>query len=298
MNAPTRRQLGVAVGLFVATFVSSSVCYAYYMQEAWLDGVIFATCLLSILLAHELGHYFVARAHGFELTLPYFIPMPLPLGTMGAVISVSSPPRSRQALLEMGAAGPIAGMVVALAVLILGLPGITMPELPASGTPMALFRDPLIVKILGQWVNGEVPDPFARYGAVAWAGWVGCFLTGLNLVPLGQLDGGHVLNALSPAGARVAGRVIPWVLGAIGLAGIPDMWNASGGVPVLPSLPFGWVGWLPWLLLLGSFRGTEPLDTAPLEPPVPLRGRIIAAVTALLFVLTFLPAPTVTLPAP
>lgn len=237
---------------------------------AW-DGLVFALSLMSILLAHEMGHYLVARAHGFSTSPPAFIPLPLPgtFGTMGAVIRLRSLPRSRQALLEMGAAGPIAGAVVAFALLWYAVP-LTLPAPDFTpGATVAIFNDPLVVKLIGVLRTGAPPDRYGVYHPAAEAAWVGCLLTAVNLVPLGQLDGGHVFNGLFP---RLT-RAVRWVL-----------------LPLAVIGAYFYPGWLVWAVVV-SLLGAARALPVPEDPPPPLRSRLVALVILGLFVLTFTPVP-------
>jgi membrane-associated protease RseP (regulator of RpoE activity) len=277
---PTRREIARSVLFFVLTFASVWGTYAFGeaggpgidTHQAVVDGLIFASGLLAVLLAHELGHYFVARHHGFSLSLPVFLPIPLAgFGTLGAVIRLRSPPRSRQALLEMGAAGPLAGAVVAFTLLAVFLPDFRPSPPIDPSLAYVYYNDPLIAKLLGLLLTGHVPPLDAVYHPAAFAGWAGCLLTGINLVPIGQLDGGHVLGAAFPGRARRLSRLLIVV--------------AFAGV-------FVFVGWAMWgviLLALGAFR---PLDV-PGETRLPLRARIIGGLILALFLLTFIPAPVV-----
>lgn len=229
----------------------------------------FSVALLAILLAHEMGHYVVARIHGFALSLPVFVPFPAGFGTLGAIIRLRSPPRSRQALLEMGLAGPLAGAVVAFAILLVTLPWTEEAAALPPGQTVLIFNDPLILRVVGVLTMGEAPGRYAMLHPAAVAAWVGCLVTGINLLPIGQLDGGHAFNAVFPRAARALS-----VVGAVALL--------VGG--------FWWSGWFVWgalLLLLGAGR---PLPVAE-EPPLPLRSRVVAALGLLLFVLTFMPVP-------
>jgi len=267
-----------ATGLFLLTFLS--VCLlsteGVLWGGDWPDALAFAATMMAILLAHELGHWFVARAHGFALSLPYFLPFPSLFGTMGAVIRLRSPPRSRDALLEMAVAGPLAGAAVAFVALLIALPWTRGTYVPASGSTYLVFADPLIVKVLGALVLGAPPDRMAELHPVALAAWCGCMLTGINLLPLGQLDGGHVLNALWPGRARA----LTWVgVGALALAG------------------FAWSGWWVWAALLVVTGAREPLDV-PVHPPPGARARALSVVTLLVFALTFMPVPLVQESAP
>src|SRR5688572_30026696 len=161
-----------------------------------LDGWTFAVPLMSILLAHEFGHFIAGRIHGVDVSPPFFIPMPIPpLGTMGAVIRMRRPIRTRNALLDVGAAGPLAGMVVAVPVLIWGLLLSDVRPLPETGYLME-GRSLLYLGLLHA-VHGSIPaghDVFLS--PTAFAGWAGLLVTMINLLPVGQLDGGHVAYAL------------------------------------------------------------------------------------------------------
>jgi membrane-associated protease RseP (regulator of RpoE activity) len=265
-----RRELVRSSVFFVLTLVSvtlfsmEGVVYGSPLRDS-----LFAGCLMGILLAHEMGHYVVAKLHGFALSMPLFVPFPLGFGTMGAVIRLRSRPETRQALLEMGVAGPIAGAVVAFAVLAVSLPWTGPDVTPAVGSPLLIFNDPLIVRLLGHVVMDAPPGRYAVLHPAALAGWVGCMLTGINLLPLGQLDGGHVLNAVIPQWARQVSLV---------------------GAVVLILAGFAWAGWAVWgvlLLLLGAGRPL-PVDD---DPPLPLRSRLLAVAALVLFALTFMPVP-------
>ena len=316
---PTARERVTSVALFFATFTSVFLVYGYQWTSgdplrdpaiAW-ESLRFAAALMGILLAHEMGHYLVARRHGFELSLPYFLPLPTAFGTFGAIIRLKSLPSSRSALLEMGAAGPLAGFAVALAALALGLPATVEhlqpevvwappPELvvaaepgvilraldqilqlppftwllsvPPVGTlPMLILANPLALDLLGHLVLGAAPGKFAVLGPVATAGWVGCLLTGINLVPIGQLDGGHILSALAP---RLAPRVSRIGVGVALLAGL------------------AWSGWAVWGVMLLVLRAWVSLPV-PVHPAPTKRAYLVAVCAGIAFVLSFMPRPLV-----
>lgn len=258
----------------------------------------FMLSMIAILGAHELGHYIAARIHNEPASPPYFIPFPLsPLGTMGAVINLKAPPANRRVLLDIGASGPIAGLVVAIPVLILGLylsaPLHTLPADQVSG-----FEGNSILYVLLKWVvfGKWLPEP-AAFGdlpgwltmlrfyvlgvfpagggtdvylnQVAWAGWAGLLVTSLNLIPAGQLDGGHALYVLIGSRAR---RLVPVI------------------VAVLVVMGFFWLGWFLWAALVW-FLGrahAEPLDQITQLDPV---RRGIAVALLVTFVLVFMPVP-------
>lgn len=244
--------------------------------EIWM-GWPFSLSMLLILGAHELGHYFAARHHKAPVTLPYFIPFPTLLGTLGAVIRLKGPLKNRRALLDMGAAGPLAGLVFAVPILFIGLA--TSPLVPIAGPGLQEGNSILyaVAKyiVFGRWLPGGGVDVLVNQ--VAWAGWAGLLVTGLNLIPVGQLDGGHVAYVLF---GRRAGRLFwPVIIGLAALA--------------LLSQTLTWVLWIGLLFLFGRVYA-EPLDdVTPLDP----RRRIVAIFTLLLFFLVFVPVPiTVRMP--
>lgn len=259
----------------------------------------FMVSMIGILGAHELGHYIAARLHREPASPPYFIPLPLisPLGTMGAVINLKAPPANRRVLLDIGAAGPIAGLVVAIPVLIIGL-YLSAPLRALAPDQVSGFEGNSILYVALKWlvygrflpepaVTGDLPRWLAmlRFYAigifpagggtdvflnqVAWAGWAGLLVTSLNLIPAGQLDGGHALYVLLGRRARLFVPVI---------------------VAALVVLGFFWMGWFLWaglVLLLGRTHA-EPLDQiTPLDP----KRRAIAIALLIMFVLVFMPVP-------
>jgi membrane-associated protease RseP (regulator of RpoE activity) len=175
----------------------------------------FAVPLMAILLAHELGHYLAARWHRVPASLPYFIPLPSlsPFGTMGAVISMPGRIRSRNALLDIGAAGPLAGMVVAVPVLLVGLAQSEVREL--SG-PALQEGNCLLYLLLKRLVVGPIPPGHDVWiSPAAFAGWAGLLVTALNLLPIGQLDGGHIAYALLGERQNQVARALHWSLPAV-----------------------------------------------------------------------------------
>lgn len=263
------------------------------------NGIAFALTLLAILVAHEFGHYLAGRYHKTTVTLPYFIPFPLStFGTMGAFIQLKEPPKNRRILLDIGLAGPLAGLVVAIPLLLLGLYLSPVSELPHQLPPGQGFEGNSILYLAMKYlVKGEMlPQPFSYFGAnpvlywikyyftgsplpnggrdvilhpVAWAGWAGLLVTAINLIPAGQLDGGHVLYVLM---GRKASRLLPYILGALLLLGF--VWS-------------GWWLWVILLLLLGRLYA-EPLDQITTLDP---RRRALAIAGLVIFVLVFVPVP-------
>lgn len=278
LGTQPRRETG-AVVLFALTVVS--VLYAGALMQApdylWplthpLAGLPFAAGLLSILVAHELGHYLVSRRLGVATSLPYFIPMPLNLfGTMGAIIRTRQPMRNRRQVLAIGSAGPLAGLVVAIPVLLVGLMNSTVH--PIINQPGALLEGNSILYALlkflvfGRFLPGGGVDVFLH--PVAFGAWAALLVTGLNLIPAGQLDGGHVSYALFGKNAR---------------------WISRLAVLATFALVLVWSGWWLFALLLLAFgqRHAEPLDEI---TPLRQREKLLAIGVLLVFVLLFIPVP-------
>jgi membrane-associated protease RseP (regulator of RpoE activity) len=245
-------------------------------------GLSFSIPLMAILLAHEMGHYFAARRHGVESTLPYFIPAPFPsvffVGTFGAFIRMKTPPRTRRAMFEIGAAGPWAGFAVALLAVILGLKLSTITPLDTSAGGLNLGNS-IIFWGISRVVLGVDPNSVnVELHPIAFAGWLGLFVTTLNLLPVGQLDGGHVVYAL--LGGRVH-RVVSRLC-----------WAGCALMVVVPyALGYDfWFGWLIWFGLV-FFLGLGHPSTIDAHTPLTGNRRIMAWATVALFIGTFSPVP-------
>lgn len=308
----------INIVLFVATLLSMILAGVLYsIDEAAMtaagndffraslfvfpEALAFAVSLLAILATHEFGHYLMARRHGTAVSLPYFLPFPgSPFGTLGAFIQLKEPPKNKRILMDIGLAGPIAGMVVAIPVLIIGLSLSEVSVLPTAaveGMTFSLEGNSILYLILKYLVKGEwLPQP-VNYGGVApwlywgkfilfgrplplggldvllhpvaWAGWAGFLVTGLNLIPVGQLDGGHVLYGLFGERTR-------------------RIWPVAVGLMV--AMGFVWSGWWLWAGLLFIFgRGhAEPLDGI---TELDRNRRIWGWIGLLLFILVFIPVP-------
>lgn len=282
--APSRWQLNLV--LFILTVLSTLLTGALYHEdftgqnlarEIWL-GWPFSLSLLAILGAHEMGHYVAARYHGAPVTLPYFIPFPLsPIGTMGAVIRLKAPLKNRRALLDMGVAGPLAGMAVAIPVLIYGLATSGMGPPPAGAYYQegnSILYAVLKRLIFDRWLPADGLD--VQLNMIAWAGWVGLLVTALNLIPVGQLDGGHVLYTL--LGRRAALLFWPAVLSLITFA-------------LFYNVVMWWV-WGVLLFVLGRQYAVPLDDVTRLDRP----RLLIAFFAMLLFFLIFMPNPLQVVP--
>jgi len=239
------------------------------------SGLTFSTTLLTILMAHEMGHYLVCRYYGVRATLPFFIPAPplfLP-GTFGAFIKMKSPIPSRRALFDIGLAGPLAGFVALLPIALVGLLNLQAAP-PPSGGQVIIFNDPplfqIIAKLTGAHLADALPNPFYM------AAWIGLLVTSLNLMPVGQLDGGHGTFAVFGQRAhKLIGRLAFVTVAVMSVLGF--IWHGS------PS------GFLYTVLLAVMLKVRHP---APEELDPLGRGRIVVAIiTLIVFALSFVPFP-------
>lgn len=262
----------------------------------------FAVALLAILATHEFGHYFAGRAHKVKVSLPFFIPMPFsPLGTMGAFINMKEPPRNKRVLMDIAVAGPIAGYIVSIIVIWIGLSLSQIEPIPLvfpEGQGFQIEGNSITYLVL-KWLRFDqlLPQP-ASYGAmspflywlkyfftarpfplggldvmihpVAWAGWAGLLVTSLNLIPAGQLDGGHIFHLLF--GTKTSKRIYPFLLAF--LVGMGFLWN----------------GWWLWAVLLFFFgrNYAEPLDQI---TQLDGKRKLLGYIALVIFVLTFIPVP-------
>lgn len=245
--------------------------WIWAQPSRFLLGIPFSATLMLILLAHEMGHYLCARYYRVNATLPFFIPAPTLIGTLGAFIRIRSPIRSRSALFDIGIAGPIAGFVVAVAVLIFALP-LSQPGAPTAQADIGLGY-PLIFTLawrflpLGGLKGYALSNVYLHPTAIA--AWVGMFATSLNLLPGGQLDGGHIVFSIAPRHHRWVSRITILAL--------------------IPLAFYRWAGWLIWAILLRLSGMRHPMVP---EWPGISRGRQVLAVCALLMlILTLTPNP-------
>lgn len=290
---PSRRSLALATGLFFLTLLTSLVAgahfaaayahnqaasfdaffqtfrLAYRHPSALLAGLPFAVTLLVILMAHELGHYFACRHHHIYSTYPFFIPAPTLIGTFGAFILIRSPIRSARALFDVGASGPLVGFIFAMPALAYGvLHARVIPGLNVD--PDVAFGVPLILKLMAAVVQPNAHASDLLLHPVGRAAWVGLFATALNLLPVGQLDGGHIVRSVSSRAHRWISLLLPAAL--------------------LPLGFFLWHGWLVWAVLLIAlrfFRMPPIYDPTPLDP----NRRFGAFLALVVFVLCFMPSP-------
>jgi membrane-associated protease RseP (regulator of RpoE activity) len=277
--SPPKPRIAVNIILFLLTVFTTLLAGALHEgvdllknPEHILKGIPFSFSLIGILLAHELGHYLTARKHGLNVTLPYFIPAPpLPfiIGTFGAFIKMRSAVRDRRMLLDVGASGPLVGVVVSIPFLIFGF---QLSEVKMVQGQMGLtLGSSLLLSLISWLVVGPLPKGFdIVLHPVGFAGWIGLLVTSLNLIPIGQLDGGHVAYALLGKRQNKISKYVFLGLLALGI--------------------FGWPGWLLWglLLFILGFRHPPPMEWwAPLDR----KRKFIGWLTVAVFILTFIPVP-------
>ena len=310
---PVRQRWGLAAVLLALAFVTTTTMGAVWMLLAsteltvdlaavlyppdlplllrpstvarvWTDpgllslGLSFSLPALAILLCHELGHYLMCRRYGLPCTLPYFLPAPLAIGTFGAFIRIRAPIRSKRELFDVGVAGPIAGFLVLVPILLLGLawsypvPVSELPPVPEGlVTSLLLPGDSLLLSGLTRLFHGELAaGEVLKLHPFVFAGWLGLLATSLNLIPLGQLDGGHILYAaVGRAQRRLA---LPLWLGLLAVAVLI------------------WPGWLLWCLVtlvMGLYHPPVRDEEQPLDAP----RRLLAWAALAIFALSFMPVP-------
>jgi membrane-associated protease RseP (regulator of RpoE activity) len=238
-------------------------------------GLPFSLTLLIILLCHEMGHYLMARYHQLDVSLPYFLPappIPFLIGTLGAFIRIRSPILNKPALLDVGAAGPLTGILVTLPLLVIGLQ-LSEIKTVLAGTESEgiVLGESILFKIMCWLTLGNLPDnQNIIMHPMAFAGWIGLLVTNINLIPVGQLDGGHVSYALFGERSHQIAKAFYVLLIVCGLV--------------------AWYGWLLWVVLLYFMGFVHP---PPLQHWVPLdrKRRTIGFITIAVFILTFMPAP-------
>ncbi len=293
-NSQKPRRLWLAIVLFVITFLTClaagrqfaisfangeaasvpefvvSMKLLYKDPTALASGFPFAIALMGILLVHELGHYFACKHHGIRASYPYFIPAPTLIGTLGAFILMRSPIRSRRALFDVGASGPLVGFAAAIPILIYGvIHSRVVPGINSAGADV-VFGIPLALRLLAHRFFPGADPLTILLNPVGRAAWVGLFATALNLLPAGQLDGGHILRSFSPRLHRWVGWLVPGIL-----------------------LALGYFHWRVWWVWAGILLGLRFLRIPPIYDQRPLdTARVVLAVaTLLVMILCFMPVP-------
>lgn len=239
------------------------------------EGIPFSFTLIIILLAHEFGHYFMSRRHQVEATLPYFIPAPNLLGTFGAFIKMRSYVKDRRALLDIGATGPLAGLILSIPAVIIGFK-LSEIKLIENVPGQLSLGSSILFSLLSRISIGNIPENYnILLHPICFAGWIGLFVTSLNLLPIGQLDGGHIAYAVFGERQLKISKIVFLFLLFFGL---------------LSWFGLGWFGWFILALLLSiiGFRHPPPRD-----PTISLdrSRRVVGGVTLIVFFLTFIPVP-------
>ncbi len=233
-------------------------------------GALYAAVLLVILLGHELGHYLSCRHYGLSATLPFFVPAPTLIGTLGAFIKIRTPIRTKRQLFDVGAAGPLIGFLLSIPALFYGL-ALSKSVPPFTGEGTISFGEPLILKLIGTLVLPVIPQGHdVVLHPVAFAGWVGVLITALNLFPAGQLDGGHVSYSVFGRRARLVSRLVVALFFVFGI--------------------IFWLGWLIWAFII-LILGTKHPPTSDESQPLPRGRRVLAVVILIIFILCFIPDP-------
>ncbi len=282
---PPRRKVALPLVLFVATcastFCAGASDWAPFLflgsfrqageviARGWPQGLLYMAAVLGILVTHEMGHFLFTLRHRIPASLPFFIPVPfLPFGTMGAVIGMSGSEADRRQLFDLGIAGPLAGLVVAIPVAWIGIQ--QMPAPPLEGVGLSMHA-PLIFKLISGYLHPDYPADFVLYPStmnpLLMAGWVGMLITGLNMLPISQLDGGHVAFALLGRRAHLLARAL--LIGAI--------------LFVLVSEQYGWVLMIVLVTLMGTDHPPTADDSVPLGWPRRLLGWASLAIPVLCF---------------
>ncbi len=309
MLAPqiSRKAIIIHTSLFVATFFTTTLAGVLWVNKNPFEllnfhyGLPYSLSILSILAAHEFGHYFAALYHRVNVTLPFFIPVPFldinPFGTMGAVIRMKSPLQSKQSLFDIGIAGPLAGLVVTLLIFTYGLITLPGPEYIQSIHPDFVPNNPNpesgfafgnslfvwgVLSLVGQAHFVPPMTEIYHYPFLA-AGWFGLFVTALNMIPVGQLDGGHILYAM--VGSKIQTK-IAWVffvlLALFGLSGLVPFFGGD--------LQWGTLGWLFWAVILFFIIKLQhpPVDDL---RPLSTNRLILGWITFFVFIFIFPPIP-------
>ncbi len=258
--------------MFRRTFLHILMFILTVLSTIWVGGLLYSLAIMTILVAHETGHYLTSRRYGVPSTLPYFIPFPyFPFGTFGAVIKMRGVIYDNRSLFDIGASGPLCGFVVAFVFACIGINLSLAVKMGGASAGLIQLGDPLLFKALEWVIVRHLPPNYELVlHPVAYAAWVGLFVTALNLMPIGQLDGGHIAYA-------VLGTRSVWVYRVL--------------IPLLLVLAiFYSAGWLVLTILLSVFgiHHPPPVDSV---TPLDKRRRVLAVVMLFIFVLSFVPAP-------
>jgi membrane-associated protease RseP (regulator of RpoE activity) len=304
-------RLLVHVCLFIVTCFTATLAGIQWLNRDPFEltdlalGIPYAVSIMVFLCAHEFGHYLAARAHHVDSTLPYFLPFPsflgiAPFGTLGAVIRIRSHIATRASLLDIAAFGPICGFLVSVVLLYVGfvtLPAkeylyqihpeyLKMDHIPTGGLTFGKSLLYILLERVASSPDAFIPPMSEVYHyPLLCAGWFGLFVTTLNLIPVGQLDGGHIVAALFPSAEKHIARMALLVLVVLG---------TLGAIPLLGyDFSFGWLGWLVWAIILSFmlFRMPGQSTSQRLEPEMTSWRRVTGWICIGIFIVTFTPVP-------
>jgi len=272
-TSPRKPEWKLNLFLFITTLCTTTLfapSSGETIGEALINGLPYSLTLMTILSIHEFGHYFAARKFGVNATLPYFIPFPSIIGTMGAVIKTKSPIPHRRALFYIGIMGPLPGFFASLIAVIAGVSFSEVIPIPLTEGLIIQLGNSILFSLIVNLFHGSIPaghDLFLH--PVAWAGWIGFFITSLNLMPIGQLDGGHVLYSLIGKRQTYAG------------------WLALAALAVLTFIWPGWGLWVAITLLILMVAHPPIREAAPLS----FKEKAAGWFCMMVFILTFIPVP-------
>lgn len=272
---PSYKMPWINIVLFILTFFTTTFAGTLmagkepFILKNLKYGLSFSISLLTILLFHEFGHYILSKKHGVEASLPFFIPAPSFIGTFGAIIKMKSNIDSKNHLIDIGTAGPLSGFVISIPFLIYGIYNSSIVDTIPEGS--LSLGDSLLIKILIKIIIGNLPESKdLMLHPVAFAGWIGCFVTAMNLFPVGQLDGGHIAYAFFTKRSILISRLFIFILILLGF--------------------FSWEGWFLWAFLLILIGTKHPPVLDESEKITPIR-KILGIFSLIVFILTFIPAP-------
>ncbi|MCF6159420.1 MAG: site-2 protease family protein [wastewater metagenome] len=252
----------IHVLLFIATFLTT-----YYVNGPW-----YSVAIMTILLSHELGHFLMCRKYHVDATMPYFLPLPFPpFGTFGAVIKMKGVIPHKKALFDIGASGPLIGLLFSIPAIIIGLLLSDVRPMPSDDSFYLGLGEPILFSFITKLIFGTLPQGMDIYlHPIAFAGWAGLFVTALNLLPIGQLDGGHVMYALLGKKSDIVYRIGIFLFCVIAILLYP--------------------GWMVFaiLLLLFGFRHPAPVDEV---TPLDFRRKVLGIILFIIFLLSFTPVP-------
>jgi len=292
----------VHVILFFITLITTFMS-GFFQGGSVSSGMSFSAALIFILGTHEMGHFLYGKKYGINITPPYFIPAPpfiSPIGTFGAFIKIKSPISTKRALFDIGIAGPLAGIMAAIPVIIVGIKLSRIVETTSKSLDHGLtLGSPLIFSLISDSIIGKIPEGHdLLLHPVAFAGWIGLFVTALNLIPAGQLDGGHIMYSIfSKKWHRRTSIIIILILLLFGIGTQPIIQYFQSYIEGTALYNYkgifnfeGWAGWLMWAVLL-TFMGTKHPPTMYDDIQLDGKRKFFSLVALLIFIGCFTPMP-------